>query len=67
MTPMARSASASMGTVPYVDHGRPLFQCDVHARRAGPLRQSERVVEQHLVAADVDQQRGQVAQIGVQR
>jgi hypothetical protein len=53
--------------VPDVDHRRPLAERDVDAGLASAGGESARVVEQHLVTADVDEQRRQPAQIGVER
>src|SRR5438309_1385345 len=53
--------------VPHVDHRRPFLQCDLHAGRLRALPEATRVVEQHLVAADLHQQRRQTVQMRVER
>src|SRR6267378_165870 len=51
--------------VPDVDHRRPFLQCDLHAGRLRARPEATRVVDQHLVAADLHPQRRQVVQICV--
>src|SRR5882762_2870583 len=53
--------------VPDMDHRRPFLQCDLHAGRLRALPEATRVVEQHLVAADLHQQRRQIVQTCVER
>src|SRR5499427_7269859 len=49
--------------VPDVDHRWPFLDLDVDTRRARPGAEAERVVEQHLVAAHLDQERREASQI----
>ncbi len=53
--------------MPDVDHPVPDLEGRVHPRRLRAVRQLHRVVQQHLVAAHVDQQRRQVAQVREER
>src|SRR5437763_5055092 len=53
--------------MPDVDHRGPFLQRDVHAGRLRALFEATRVVEQHLVAADLHQQWRQMTEVGVER
>src|SRR5437867_7968249 len=46
--------------VPDVDHRGPFLDLDVEPGRARPGAETERVVEQHLVAAHLDEQRREI-------
>src|SRR5215510_13639111 len=52
--------------VPDVDHRRPLLDRRVDTRGAGSGTETARVVEQHLLAPDLNEQRRQVAKIGIE-
>ncbi|ABA48847.1 DNA-binding response regulator, LuxR family [Burkholderia pseudomallei 1710b] len=53
--------------LPDVRHLRPYLQLDVHARRARLLGDAPRIVEQHLGAARLDEERRQSREIRVER
>src|SRR5215471_10439271 len=52
--------------VPDVDHLRPLLDRRVDTRGAGSGAETARIVEQHLLAPDLNEQRRQVAKIGME-
>ncbi len=55
--------AARMEHVPDMDHVRPYLELGVNSGRSGAPVQGEQIIEQHLVGADVDQHRRQVAGI----
>src|SRR5262245_11370374 len=52
--------------VPDVDHRGPLLDLDVDAPRARSGAEAQRIVEEHLVAAQLGEERREVSQIGVE-
>ena len=65
--PPARPHPAWAGPVPDVDHGGPLLDRRRHAGRQGTPAEHERVVQQDLVAAYLDQQGREIVQVGEER
>ena len=53
--------------MPDVDHLGPLLDLGVDTRGARSSAETDRVVEQHFFAADVNEQRGQVPEISEER
>src|SRR5262245_9579689 len=52
--------------MPHVDHRRPFLHRDVHTGRLRALPEATRIVEQHFIAADLYQQRRQIAHVGIE-
>src|SRR5229473_4354179 len=52
---------------PDMDHLRPDLELDMHIGGAGQFGEADRVVEQRFGGADLDQQRRQASEIGVER
>src|SRR5215471_13724917 len=53
--------------LPGVRHPRPYFEFDLTSGGAHPLRHAHGIIEEDLVAADLDERRRQSARVGVKR